>query len=129
MAILRRYSSPLKDYPKKSISSVTIAIHRWVEERGYCAPDADMKAVAKDLGISKDRLSAYCLTVIGKSFLTWRKELRIAETQRLMKEYPRMTMAMLAESVGLDRSNFRKHLNEVCGCSPQEWREKHLYNK
>ena len=129
MAISRRDSSLSKEYREKSFACITIALHQWVRERGFCAPDADMKAVAQTLGISRDRLSAYCLQVLGKSFLTWRKELRIAETQRLMKENPDITMTMLAERVGLDRVNFRRQFCEVCGCSPQEWKEKHLCNK
>ena len=129
MAMLRRYSSPSGDYSKKSFVGITIALHRWVEERGYCVPDVDMKDVAQMLGISRERLSAYCLSVLGKSFLTWRKELRIAETQRLMSDQPDISLTMLAERVGLDRANFRRQFCEVCGCSPQAWKEKHLCNK
>ncbi|MBO4595524.1 MAG: AraC family transcriptional regulator [Bacteroidales bacterium] len=129
MAMFRRDSSPLKEDSEKSFAGVTFALHRWVEDRRYCAPDADMKAVAQELGISRDRLSNYCLRILGKSFLTWRKELRIAESQRLMRDNPDASLTVLAEKVGLDRANFRRQFNEVCGCSPQQWKEKHLCNK
>ncbi|MBO4427952.1 MAG: AraC family transcriptional regulator [Bacteroidales bacterium] len=129
MALFRRYSSRTKDYQKQSVSRVTIMVHRWVEDRGFCSPDADMATVANRMGISRERLSTYCLNVLGKSFRTWRKELRIVESQRLMDEDPTISIAQLADSVGIDRANFRRQFCEVSGCSPQEWKEKHLCNK
>ena len=129
MAMPRRSSSPLKDYRDISFVRISLLLHRWVKERGYCAPDTDMRAVAHYLGISRDRLSAYCTTVLRKNFLSWRKELRIKEAQRLMIENPEVTVATLADSVGLDRANFRRQFCEVCGCTLQDWKEKHLCNK
>ena len=129
MAFLGGRSSRSKDYQNKSLPLISLALHRWVEERGYCNQDADMNEVARHLGISKERLSSYCLNVLGKSFLTWRKELRIAEAKRMMLEDASASISKVAEAVGLDRANFRRQFYESLGCGPQEWREKHLCNK
>ena len=97
----------------------------WViEKRG--AENLTMKQVADSLGITSEELGLYSWSVSGKSFLQWRKTLRIEEAKRLLLEDRETPANLLGEQVGIcDKSNFRKQFKEITGCSPAEWRLKH----
>lgn len=97
---------------------------KWVETKGYCRPDESMKDVSQKLGISKYELSWISTCIYGDNFLTLRKRLRIYEAARLLVEKPHLPLALIGEMVGIqDRANFRRQFEEVCGMSPQRWRE------
>lgn len=100
------------------------AIESWVKDKGYCLPDVGIDEVAARLGISRDQLSAYSVNVLKKNFLTWRKELRMEEAKRLLLVDPDRNLTRLAESLGVDRSNFRRQFEEVTGMSIAQWCDK-----
>lgn len=104
---------------------ITMKIEEWVSGGGFLAPDTGLKETAAGFGVSADQLSAYCRNIIGKPFRSWRKELRIRESMRLLLERPELSTRDVAELVGvMDKSDFRRQFTEICGCSPAEWRRK-----
>lgn len=105
-------------------SRTTRAIESWVKDKGYCLPDVGIDEVAARLGISRDQLTAYSANVLNKNFLTWRKELRMEEAKRLLFVDPDRNLTRLAESLGVDRSNFRRQFEEVTGMSIAQWCDK-----
>lgn len=102
-------------------------LKKWVDERKYTEPNSDMLGVAEQIGISAPQLSYYFRVIVGKTFLTWRKEIRIREAEILLLQYPDKSIASIGESVGIaDKSNFRRQFTEVTGMSPMAYREKLL---
>lgn len=103
----------------------TLALDKWLREKGYCEGDLTMEEVSERLGISREQLSAYSLETVGKSFLTWRKELRIREAQRLIWQNPKRSVRSVSAHVGVyDNSNFRKQFEEVAGFTFAEWKDR-----
>lgn len=99
-------------------------LEKWVEARGYADPRADMGDVAEQIGVSPLQLSYYFRMIVGKTFLAWRKEIRIREAQLLLIQYPDRSVASVGEAVGItDKSNFRRQFVEVTGMTPIAYRE------
>ena len=80
-----------------------------------------------DLDLTGEELSFYCSTRFGKTFLTWRKELRIEEAMDLLLKFPVIPASKIGLSLGIkDKSDFRHQFKSVTGMTPREWREKNL---
>ena len=118
----RRTEVSAPAYQSTLDARTALRLERWVSERGYCRPDMGMEAVAESLGISKEQLSYYCRAVLGLNFLSWRKQLRMREAQRLLASSPGLSVLLVSEMVGVsDKSNFKRQFYEVCGCTPAQW--------
>lgn len=103
------------------------ALEKWIDTRGYADSRADMGTVAEQLGVSSLQLSYYFRVIVGKTFLAWRKEIRIREAQELLIRYPERSVASIGEAVGItDKSNFRRQFVEVTGMTPIAYRESQL---
>ena len=101
------------------------AVRAWVLDKGYTRPLATAEDMAADIGIPLDLLCQYIHIVTGKQVLSWRKELRIFEAQRLMTDYPDLPFTSIGQMVGIeDKSNFRRQFAEVTGMMPREWRDR-----
>ncbi len=97
---------------------------QWVLEKKW-TENLTMKQVADSLGITREELGSYSLSLRGKNFLQWRKELRIEEAKKLLLEHRETPAILIGEQVGIgDKSNFRKQFREIAGCTPAEWRLK-----
>lgn len=97
----------------------------WVLEKKW-TENLSMKQVADSLGITREELGLYSWSVSGKSFLQWRKGLRMDEAMRLLLENRETPANLIGEQVGIsDKSNFRKQFKEITGCTPVQWRLKH----
>jgi AraC-like DNA-binding protein len=106
-------------------SDVIRKVEEWILQKRWLE-DKSMAETAREIGISKELLSLYFRCIVKKSFLHWRKEMRIAEAKKLLLEERSTPLLIVAESVGIgDKSNFRKQFKEVAGCTPTEWRLKH----
>lgn len=101
-----------------------VGLEKWVKDRGYADPRSDMGAVAEQIGVSPLQLSYYFRVIVGKTFLAWRKEIRIREAQMLLVQYPEKSVASIGEAVGItDKSNFRRQFVEVTGMTPIAYRK------
>ena len=112
----------------KTISPVSkqlaARMSRWVLDKKW-AENLTMKQVADSLGITREELGSYTWSLCGKSFLQWRKELRIEEAKRLLLDNRETPANLIGEQVGIgDKSNFRRQFREIAGCTPAEWRLK-----
>lgn len=100
-----------------------LKLRQWVKNRKYVSNASDMAKVAEDIGVSALQLSYYFRVVIGKPFLSWRKEIRIQEAQSLLLLHPDKSISSIGEMVGInDKSNFRKQFLEVVGMTPADYR-------
>ncbi|MBR4809786.1 MAG: helix-turn-helix transcriptional regulator [Bacteroidales bacterium] len=103
----------------------TMAIVRqWIRERRW-TEDATLDEVSEALGIDKEYLSRIFRRHFGKSFLQWRKEVRIKEAKLLLKRDRKTPTALIGEAVGInDKSNFKRQFRDLTGVTPAQWRLK-----
>lgn len=111
---------------KKSFVAMKNILDDWVAQKGFCESDMTLEAVSEQLGVRRETLSSFCIRNYGMAFLSWRKELRIAEAKRLMSENKDLSFRIIGEMVGIpDRSNFRRQFIDVTGMTPSEWKNWH----
>lgn len=111
---------------KKAPLEMKILMDDWVAQKGFCESDMTLEAVSEQLGVRRETLSSFCIRNYGMAFLSWRKELRIAEAKRLMSENKDLSFRIIGEMVGIpDRSNFRRQFIDVTGMTPSEWKNWH----
>ena len=86
--------------------------------------DSSPDKVAKELGITKNRLNIYFYKCGGVSFREWRTRLRIEEAERILREEDDVAVSSLHELVGVsDKSNFRRSFKQFTGMTPHEYRK------
>lgn len=101
-----------------------MGLEKWVKDEGYAKPNESLEEVAKEIGVSSLQLSYYFRVIVGKPFLTWRKEQRILGSETLLVMYPEKSIASIGEAVGIpDKSNFKKQFRSVAKMSPRKFRE------
>lgn len=95
----------------------------WVEYRGFVKADLSVDEIVQELGVSRESFNAYFKYKLGTQFRSWRRELRLREAMRLLREDPTLPVPELMESVGYnDRSNFHKDFQRFTGQSLNEFR-------
>ena len=100
------------------------ALEIWVQEKRYREYDKSREEIAKELRTSKESLHLYFATVMKMDFRTWRTELRIEESKKLLLEDKETSINIIGEMAGFsDRANFYRQFVKIVGCSPKEWRE------
>ena len=99
-------------------------IEHWIADKGW-AEDASLGEIASSLGIDKEDFSLYFRRKFLKSFLRWRKEVRITEAKHLLVKFINTPTALIGEAVGIyDKSNFKRQFRELTGYTPAQWRLK-----
>ena len=117
-------SSFINDKDSLEIQTI-IKVDKWTRDKRWVQNQC-MDEVADELGIRKEQLSLYFRKHVGKSFIRWRRDLRIQEAQRLLVEDRKTPAAIIGEAVGIgDKSNFRRQFKEATGLTPSAWRLKH----
>lgn len=112
---------------RRNLRRVKEKLDQWVSEGKHRLIYGSIDDIARELGITGEELTGYCSTRLGKPFLTWRKELRIADAKRLLLESPDTPASKIGKAVGIpDKSNFRSQFKAVTGSTPSEWRRSHL---
>ena len=100
------------------------ALDRWVADKRYREYDKTRDEIAKELHTSKDLLHIYFATRVGADFRTWRTNLRIEESKKMLLENRDASINIIAEACGFsDKSNFHRQFVKIVGCSPKEWRD------
>jgi len=114
--------------PHRYLQSKTFeALENWIQEKRYLEGDKSMTKVAEEMGVSSDDLAYFCHNRLKTNFLTWRKELRIMEAKRLIRENPEIPIYLVAKRVGINsKANFRRQFVEVTGVTPTKWRSRFL---
>ena len=118
------YNEPEPVAIEKEFIRLERALKRWVEEKRYCEYDKSRNDIARELNTTKEVLHMYFASRMGMDFKTWRTNLRIEESKRLLIENPELSTHIISEMSGFsDRSNFHRQFVKVVGCSPKQWRE------
>ncbi|MBR5610592.1 MAG: AraC family transcriptional regulator [Bacteroidales bacterium] len=100
------------------------ALEKWVKEKKYSEYDRSREEVAKELGTTREFLHMYFTMYKGMDFKTWRTELRVEESKRLLLENKELSTNVIGEIAGFsDRSNFHRQFVKIVGCTPKQWRE------
>lgn len=106
-------------------TNVKKTVEEWLDGKGYCRSRLTLKAVAGELGITEDQLSAYFYNEGYNQFPVWISFLRIREAQRLLISYPSMQIVTIAARVGMtDVKIFRGIFKRIVGELPTDWRDK-----
>ena len=125
----RKGLSRLKDNiaERKSYDKVARSLERWLNEGKLHECYDSLEDIIEDLGVTHAELKYFCTMKFGKPFLTWRKELRMEEAKELLQNHLEIPICHIAFGLGFsDKSNFRKQFKEIVGCTPSEWRARHL---
>ncbi|MBQ9462850.1 MAG: AraC family transcriptional regulator [Bacteroidales bacterium] len=122
LILSRAAASSLNKREKTENVKFIAGLDEWIMSKGWL-DDLSMGEVAEILGVRQEQLSIFFHTQFGKSFLQWRRELRIEEAKRLLLEDKTMPTALVGETVGInDKSNFRRQFKAITGYTPAEWR-------
>ena len=110
---------------RRSMAMVEKRLARWVAEGRYRERYCSMDMILEDLGLTRNELCSYCSRKYHKPFLSWRKELRMADARRMLLDFPDVPVYKIASDLGIDdKSNFRHQFKSVTGLTPSEWRQK-----
>lgn len=121
--ILRYAAAASLGSRKETREMQTIAtIDEWIQNKGW-TEDKSMEETAEELAMSREQLSRYFLLRFGLSFIRWRREIRVEEAKRILRDNKTIPTALVGEAVGIsDKSNFRRQFKEITGYTPAEWR-------
>ena len=99
-------------------------LDKWVKQKKFSEYDKSREEVAKELGTTKEFLHMYFTVHKGMDFKTWRTELRVEESKRLLLENKELSTNVIGEVAGFsDRSNFHRQFVRLVGCTPKQWRD------
>ena len=105
--------------------NIRTALDEWIAAKGYVRPGLSLESLAREVGCNRSYLSRYVNSELGLNFKSWIRALRIAESQRLLLEYPGASVLEVGEMVGIHgRSTFFAQFSEVTGMSPGEYRSR-----
>ena len=106
------------------IKKLERALDNWVKQKKFSEYDRSREEVAKELGVTREFLHMYFTMYKGMDFKTWRTELRVEESKKLLLENKEMSTNVIGEIAGFsDRSNFHRQFVKIVGCTPKQWRE------
>ena len=110
---------------RKAMSMVETRLKQWVAEGKHRIKYGCLDDIIEDLGLTSVELSLYCSTKLKKTFLSWRKELRMEEAKKMLLESPEIPACKIGKSLGItDKADFRHQFKAHTGFTPSEWRKK-----
>jgi AraC-like DNA-binding protein len=110
---------------RSAFSTLEKRIEQWVANRGFTEQGITIETLAIQLHTNNKYLSVYINTYKKQTFREWINELRIEEAQRLLLEYPEMTVSEVAVRTGfLDKSHFLRRFKKRNKLSPTEWKRR-----
>ncbi len=109
---------------EREFAKLAKSLDIWVANKRYREYDKTREEIADELSTSKEVLQLYFLIVMKQDFRSWRNELRINDTKKMLIEDEEISINAIREQCGFsDRSNFYNQFTKVVGCSPKKWRE------
>ena len=109
------------------LKRVQAAVEAWVARQGYRTQRTTFDTVASEMQISRHAFNTYFALHLKEDFRTWRTRLRVEDAKSLLLSEPDLSASRVGQTVGFsDRSNFTHQFIRYVGCTPVEWREKHL---
>lgn len=109
-----------------SAEAIGAALERWLAGKGYLQAGLSLDALAREIGCNRSYLSRHVNSELGLNFKAWIRSLRIAESQKLLRDHAEIPVTEIGEMVGIHgRSTFFAQFLETTGMSPGEYR-RHL---
>ena len=100
--------------------SVTI----WIEKKGFCTPDLNIKDVAQEIGTNQNYLSTYLNNHLDMTFQVWLNTLRIEEAKQILTNGEKISIEEVGIQVGFTQNyNFSKWFKTVTGTTPFRYRK------
>ena len=94
------------------------------EERLFASPMLQRQDILDRFNLRRQTLNELMNTFAdGKSFPAYINSIRMEEAGNLLRKNPGMPFTLIAESVGLNQSNFRIQFKLYYGMTPAEYRE------
>ncbi|MBR1411062.1 MAG: helix-turn-helix domain-containing protein [Prevotella sp.] len=105
----------------EAMHEVEQAVKAWEERGGYRKSGLLQPQAAKDIGVSRYRLTCW-LHQQNMKYTEWIATLRIEEAKRIMKENPELGNDYLAQYCGFaDRSVFQRTFKKLTGMTPAQY--------
>ena len=124
--LLKRYIESNVSAQRRIDARLSIEFSKWLQDKRYLENVREDEA-AGEMNMTREQLSFFCATVMGRPFRQLRKEYRIREATVILRLNPDISLETLGGMVGIpDKSNFRKQFRDVLGCSPREWLDDNL---
>ncbi|MBQ8061440.1 MAG: AraC family transcriptional regulator [Bacteroidales bacterium] len=121
----RKMNAEQKSRAEREMDLVETRLSRWVAEGKHRIKYGCLEDILFDLDLTSYELTLYCSTRLKKTFLCWRKELRMEEAKKMLLEHPDMPAYQVGKALGItDKSNFRHQFKSVTGLTPSQWRVK-----
>lgn len=99
-------------------------VESWIEDRGYCTPELNIKSVAAEIGTNQNYLSQYINNYLDTTFQVWLNTLRIEEAKQILKNGEKLSIEEVGAMVGFPQSyNFSKWFRTVTGTTPYKFRK------
>lgn len=120
----KKHESEVRFNVERDFAKLDKALKEWVENKMFCEYDKTRDQVADELNTTKELLNHYFSVRMGVDFRTWRTNLRIEESKKLLLENVDASINIIAEASGFsDKSNFHRQFVKIVGCSPKQWRD------
>ncbi len=117
------FSNDEKQTDKAEIGDWSTLRGHIIESRSYLKEGITLEQMARELGVSRNKLSALINGSEGVNFNTFVNTLRIGEAERLIKDNPNLALSEIAIMVGYSEpANFSRQFKKVKGVSPAEFR-------
>jgi len=94
------------------------------KDKPFCKEGLTLVVLAKELGVSRQSLSAYINTHKGVNFNIWINTLRVEEAKRMLRMSRNLKIGYISDICGFGtQSAFSKIFHRLEGCTPQDYRE------
>lgn len=117
---------------------IKVSDHEWFrqidsavrKEKLYASPSLQRQDILQRFGLRRQHLNAILSKyAYGQSFPQYVNSMRLHEAERLMRENPKLSIATVAQAVGLSMPNLRIQFKQRYGSSPSEYRDTILNKK
>ena len=124
-------SAAAYSYMSEILAAITKETDDVVDEiksymKNHLAEDLSLDKISLHVGMNKYALCRYYKAFCGRSIMEDFKHIRIAYAKRLLR-YSSESVEEIGRKCGFDsHSYFSLRFRELCGCTPTEYRKKHL---
>ena len=99
-------------------------VANWIENKGFCTPDLNIKDVAMEIGTNQNYLSSYLNNHLEMTFQVWLNTLRIEEAKKILTNGEKISIEDVGIQVGFSQNyNFSKWFKTVTGTTPFRYRK------
>lgn len=113
---------PLKNKEQQFIEKITAIIHRNIDK-----PDFGVSMLTSELGIGRTLLHTKLKQILDLSATEFINTVRLREAQKILVEYPELTMSEVAYKVGFNDPNyFSRTFKKLFNISPSDFKNEKM---